>query len=252
MLKSLQIVTLILFFNLSSTRIWSVPTDLFWTNCITDVLATGTGHIDIDSYFSLFKRNGHGSSLPLDTGFLLGIFTWHDLNAEAGIDYLGGTDDPFYFNGKVGMSEDKLFANAPSFSIGVFDIGTRANKTNINVVNLVLGRKLPESIGGTFYVAGFIGNRALGKDRQGYMVGYSYEFCPEKDCSGKDYHKWEFAADYASGNNLIGGGGFGMVYRFTPEISLEGGPVWFNTAKYNGSWKWSIQLDINFPVFNKN
>jgi len=54
------------------------------------------------------------------------------------------------------------------------------------------------------------------------------------------------AADYASGKNYIGGGGFGMYHYFTKDISLLTGPVWFNDHAINGQWKWTVQLDINF------
>jgi len=29
------------------------------------------------------------------------------------------------------------------------------------------------------------------------------------------------------------------------------GPVWFNDTDVNGRWKWTVQLDINVPVFDK-
>ena len=45
---------------------------------------------------------------------------------------------------------------------------------------------------------------------------------------------------------FIGGGGFGMYYFFTKDISLLTGPVWFNDHVINGGWKWTTQLDINF------
>ena len=67
-----------------------------------------------------------------------------------------------------------------------------------------------------------------------------------KDAAGNEYNKWTFAADYASGKNFIGGGGFGMYYFFTKDISLLTGPVWFNDHVINGQWKWTVQLDINF------
>lgn len=233
----------------------ATPTSLFWTNCITDVEPTGKGNIDVDNYFTVFNRRGHGQSFFPDVGIVIGIFSWADLHAEAGIDYLGGADDPLFFNAKVGMEENKLFRHAPAFSLGVFNIGTRTegpNKTNQNIFDYIFGKTLPDWIGGRLFVGGFLGNEAMGKDQQGFMIGYLRSFCPAKDCRGRDYYKWEFAADYASGKNTIGGGGFALIYYFTPTISLESGPVWFNSAEINGTWKWSVQLDINVTIFKKN
>jgi hypothetical protein len=36
---------------------------------------------------------------------------------------------------------------------------------------------------------------------------------------------------------------------FTPDISILTGPVWFNSRKIHGDWKWSVQIDISFSVF---
>jgi hypothetical protein len=232
----------------------ATPTSLFWTNCITDVLETGDGHIDVDDYFTVFNRRGHGQFFNPDVGFLVGLFTWHDLSMEAGFDYLGGADNPLFFNGKIGMKEDKLFKHAPSFSLGIFNWGTRTKtkkRTNQNVINFVLGKSFENFLIDNLYVAGYSGNKALGKVRQGFMVGATKSFCKDKYCDGKEYYRWELAGDWASGNNFIGGGGVALIYYFTPDISIETGPVWFNSEKYNGKWKWSTQIDITFPLCNK-
>jgi len=83
------------------------------------------------------------------------------------------------------------------------------------------------------------------------MVAFDHGFLPVKDKEGNEFNRIVFAADYASGNNAIGGGGFGLYYYFTKDISLLTGPVWFNDQGINGKWKWTTQLDINVPVFGK-
>ena len=79
----------------------------------------------------------------------------------------------------------------------------------------------------------------------GFMVAFDRGFMPVKDSDGNEYNRWVFAADYASGNNALGGGGFGVYRFFTKDICLLTGPVWFNETAINGEWKWTIQLDIN-------
>jgi len=242
----------LLVINLSLVE--ATPSSVFWTVCTTDIYSTGTGHIDQDNYFTVFNRRGHGSSFPPDTGFELGVFCWRDLRVEAGVDYLGGTDDPLFFNIGAGISEDKMFCHAPSFKIGFFNAGTRYqgyNRTNQNIMDIVIGKSLPDWLGsGRLCVGGFSGNRSIGKNRQGFMVSYQRSFCPAKHCDDKEYFKWVLCADYASGKNTIGGGGVGIYYYFTPDISILTGPVWFNSAKINGNWKWSVQIDISFSVFD--
>lgn len=251
-MKSYQKALIVAFFFLLNLGlVEATPSTTYWTVCTTDIQATGVWHIGVDNYFTVFNRRGHGSSLPTDVGLTYGLFNWHDLAAEAGIDYLGGTDDPLFFNVKIGMSENKLFSKAPAWNIGIFNIGTRtrgSGRTNQNIVDIILGKSLPDWIGGSLYIGVFSGNRAMGKDRQGWMMGYVHGFHKAKDCEGKEYHKWVLAADYASGKNTIGGGGVGIYYYFTPDISLLTGPVFFNDAKINGQWKWTIQLDINLST----
>jgi hypothetical protein len=230
------------------------PSNVFWTNCTTDIYETGTANINEDAFFTIFDRRGCEPFLPPDTGIEFGIFTWGDLSGEVGVDYIGGSDNPLYFNAGIGIPEDKFFCKAPALKVGIFNVGTSCsghNKTNQNIVDLVVGKTLPDTVGGgRFFVGAYSGSRALGKTRKGFMAAYQKEFCPERDCNGKEYFKWLFCADYTSGNNAIGGGGVAFAYYFTPDISILSGPVWFNTEEYNGSWKWSIQINIDFPVFN--
>lgn len=228
------------------------PSSIFWTNCTTSVYETGKGHIDENNYSSVFNRRGHASTLPPDTGLEFGIFTWGSWKAEAGFDYLSGTDDPLYFNFGIAINENLLFCDAPSFKVGIFNVGTRHhgnNRTDQNVVDLIWGKSLPEKIGGDFYFGGFSGGRAMGKNRQGFMVAYKRGFCPTLYCDEREYFKWSFCADYASGKNTIGGGGIALGYYFTPDINLLTGPVWFNSAKLNGRWKWSLQLGATFDLY---
>lgn len=233
--------------------ICATPSSIFWTNCTTDVYATGIGHIDEDNYFTVFNRRGNGSAFPPDTGFELGIFSWGDLSAEAGVDYLGGTNDPLFFNVGISISENKLFSNAPSFKVGFFNAGTRYHgfgRTNQNIVDFIAGKTLPEWIGGRLFIGGFAGSRAMGRDQKGFMIAYQKMFCSAKYCKEIDYYKWAFLADYASGNNTIGGGGFALCYYFTPDVDIITGPVWFNSKEINGNWKWSVQIDISFSIFD--
>ena len=89
------------------------------------------------------------------------------------------------------------------------------------------------------------------KSNTGFMAAFDHSFMPVKDKDGNEYAKIVLAADYASGKSVISGGGVGVYYFFTKDISLLTGPVWFNGG-VNGKWKWTIQLDINLPqVFGK-
>lgn len=215
----------------------ATPTSVFWTNCTTQVQPKETFQIGLDALFSASNRRKNGSSITPDIGLTYGL-----LSGELGVDYLGGVSHPWLFNGKVNIEENRLFANAPSFSVGLFNIGTEY-KTNQAVLNLVAGHSLPRRIGNLY--AGFChGRKVIGPQRSGWMVAYQKGFYGVEEEKGKTYDKWQLNMDYASPKNAIGGGGVGISYYFTDKISLETGPVWFRDTKQNGHWKWSVQVDI--------
>ncbi len=238
------------------TAIFSIlngtPTSIFWTNCTTDVVECGSAVFMEDNFSTVFNRRHHGSSFAPDTGVEFGVLSYKDLGVEAGFDYSGGDDDPLYFNIGAAIEEDKLFRQAPSFKVGFFNAGTRTSghkATNQNIVDFIFGKTLPENIGGRLFFGVFSGSRAIGKNRQGFMVAYQRGFCPTKYCDDTEYDKWVLNMDYASGKNTIGGGGIGVAYYFTPTINLLTGPVFFNSKKINGNWKWSVQINIGFDIF---
>jgi hypothetical protein len=119
----------------------------------------------------------------------------------------------------------------------------------------VIGKTIPGV--GRLSVGPYIGNSKLlvnaegKKENDGFMVAFDRGFMPFKDAAGNEFNRLVFAADYASGNNALGGGGAGLYYYFTKNISLLTGPVWFNEEAINGKWKWTIQLDINVPSFGR-
>ena len=232
-----------LFLSMTSLML-AQPTSAFWTNCITDVEPHERAFIATYNYFSVGNRAKNGSSFNPDIGLTYGLFTWNNISSEIGIDYIGGAKRPCLFNSKLGIEEGKLFDSAPSFSVGIFDLGT-SRKTNLCVVDAIIGHTLPGDLGKAYFGL-FRGKRALGKHRSGWMAAYTKSFYKAKETDGTDYDKWEFLADYSSGKNLNGGGGFGLSYYFTSKVYLETGPVWFRDTKANGRWKWSAQLYADF------
>lgn len=244
-LRGLLTAFVFFFFPLEGT-----PTSMFWTVCTTDVCPTGTGHIDQDNYFKVFDW---GAFYPV-IGFELGISSVKHLSFEAGLDIIGGLEKPLFFNAGVAMPEGQLFCNAPAFKLGVFNVGMWSNKwlkgTDVAVVDFIIGKSIPGLIGGRFFVGSYFARKAVGPDRKGFMVAYERFFHPSISDRGQEYFKWKFCADYASGKNIFGGGGVGVSYFFSPDVSILTGPVWFNSEAINGTWKWSVQIDINFSLYH--
>lgn len=240
-----------LFFFLLSFSLSATPTSVFWTNCTTNVLEPGTGDFAMMNFFAPYKTRNH-PVFPFDIGLEFGLFDWNGFKCEAGFDYLAGINHPWFFNAKIGIEEDLLFCHAPSFSLGFFGAGTRFDfpmRTNGNVIDFVIGKDLPECIGGHLFLGAYAAQESIGRDRSGFMVAYTNYFCAAENCDGEDYYRWYFAADYASGKNAIGGGGFGIGHYFTPNISMLIGPVWFNDTSLLGKWKLLIEIDVLFQAF---
>lgn len=243
----------------------ATPSTTYWTPMTLDIQSYGVLHIGVDNYFSVGNKTSDESainnSFPTDAGLTIGVLPFEKLQMEIGVDYLQPSDYPVYFNAKIGAPEGALFKWSPALQIGIFNMGTKKNDagqqngTDQNIVYGVIGKTIPYL--GRVSAGPYIGNSAVLRSGtgdvqdRGFMVAFDRGFLSVKDKEGNEFNRIVFAADYASGKNAIGGGGLGLYYFFTKDISLLTGPVWFNDTDLNGRWKWTIQLDINLPIFGK-
>jgi len=266
--------------------VFATPSTTYWTPATTDVQPFNVWHIGVDNYFRLSRTTEEGAvnaggqfdSFSTVVGLTVGVLPFEKLNLEVGIDGLfpGTRTHPaltsigrsLLFNAKLGIPEGALANWSPALNVGIFNVGVKSEVTDMNIVDFLVGKTLGPF--GRLHAGGYYGNPgsalmheggckpgnpgivacipgASGElDNAGGLVGYDYGFWKVKDKEGNEYNKWVFAADYASGKNFIGGGGFGIYHFFTKDISLLTGPVWFNDHIINGQWKWTVQLDINF------
>ncbi len=235
----------------------ATPSTTYWTPMTPDIQSFGVLHIGVDNYFTVLRNSDNGAgSLPTDAGLTMGVLPFETLRMEVGADWQEPSDAPFSFNAKIGVLEDSLFKWSPALQVGIFNVGTVNNVNNQNIGYAVIGKTVPW-VGGRLSIGPYVGNgNSLvdgdgDADNTGFMVAYDHGFMPIKDKEGNEFNRLVVAADYASGNNALGGGGCGMYYYFMKDISLLTGPVWYNEEAINGKWKWTIQLDINLQVFGK-
>lgn len=219
---------------------WATPSTTYWTPCTIDIQPAGVIHLGIDDYVAVGSTKAV-AQFPTDLGLTFGANLSTKMAAEFGVDLLSPGAYPLYLNGKIGYRECVISENAPAIQLGFFNFGAKKDVTNQNIAYLTVGKSLP---GGRtrLAVSYYTGNsRALmsssgDKQNNGYMAAVDYALVPGKIV---------LAADYASGNNAIGGGGVGVYYYFTKDISLLAGPVWFNDTTLNGPTKMTLQLDVN-------
>ena len=241
----------------------ATPSTTYWTPAVSDVQPYGVWHLGIDNYFTLGTKAGETGDLPTDVGITVGVLPYEKILLEVGIDIMEPSTDPIMFNAKLGTPEGSLFEGSPALNIGIFNVGTDTKdaatdgdgRTDYNIIDLIVGKTLPANLG-RLHIGVYSGNDKLlvdkngEKDSTGFMIGYDKGFLSAKDDKG-EYNKWIFAADYASGMNAIGAGGFGIYHYFTRDIRLLTGPVWFNEpvaaiGNADIKWVWTTQLDINF------
>ncbi|MBI4974411.1 MAG: hypothetical protein HZC19_01140 [Candidatus Omnitrophica bacterium] len=252
-MKSKFLVLSIIAFNLFSfTLVYATPSTTYWTPDTSDIQPYRVVHITYDNYVT------HDSSFPADYGLTVGVLPFEKLQMEVGYDMLMPTNkdkwlqDGSYFNAKIGSPEGALFENSPAWNIGIFNVGFTEDKTDYDIMDVIIGKTLPWNLG-RVHLGGYYGLTAtLQKtatggdgDRGGFMIAYDKGFFPVKDDKG-EFNRFVLAADYATGKNAIGGGGVGLYVYFTRDISLLTGPVWFNDSDLNGDLKWTLQLDVNF------
>ena len=226
-----------------------------WTPISPDIQPFGVCHLGVDNYFTVFTDAADGAGdFPTDAGLTVGVLPFEKFQMEVGVDLLEPSDDPVFFNAKMGAPEGALFAGAPALQVGIANAGTEEDVTDYNIVYLVIGKTIPGL--GRLSGGPYTGNSKLlvdadgAEENEGFMVAFDRGFLPVQDAAG-EFNRLVLAADYASGDNALGGAGLGLYYYFHRNVSLLTGPVWFNEEAINGEWKWTIQLDINLPKIGR-
>jgi hypothetical protein len=239
-----------------STAALATSSSSIWTPATPDIQPYGVLHWGVDNYFTAFRKADDGAGdFPTDVGLTVGILPFEKVQMEIGIDVFEPSDDPVYFNARLGSPEGTLFSGAPALYAGIVNAGTETDVTDYNILYGVVGKTLPGV--GRFAAGAYTGNSKLlvnaqgDKENSGFMASFDRAFGPVQDAGGTTFNRFAVALDYASGDNAFGAAAAGLYYYFTPNVNILTGPVWFNEEAINGKWKWTIQLDINMPSFNR-
>ncbi|MCE5216453.1 hypothetical protein LLH03_05390 [bacterium] len=223
-MRTTLFLTGILLAVLGTTVAHATPSTLIWIPS-TDIQADGTWHLGIDNYFT--KTDGYRS--PTDVGLTYGLLGG---KAEVGVDYLGGSDDPLYFNAKCLLVPES--EKAPAVAVGVYNLGTESGVTDCNML-YVLGAK---TLGPARVTLGYCKGKeaTLGRDSDMLLAGVDGYLTSDR--------KWWGAIDYQSGDNAFGALSFGASYAVTDKVSLLFGYDLYNDSALDDTI--TTQLDINF------
>ena len=247
---------------LSAARASATPTTTFWAPSTTAIQPFLTPHITYDTYFWKGPAAGQPGSpiYPVTIGLTMGVLPWDGVQLEVGFDLLLPGTDPFLFNAKLGVPEDKLFRYQPSVAVGILGVGTKkstasAPGTDYDLVYAQIQHTIP-AVGGYLSVGGYYGlqktlyqaSDGSGTNRAGFMGGF---VSPDIPVDVPWLRKVNVAADVQTGKNVFGAAGGGLCFHFTDEIDVLTGPVYFfDPASQPGRsrWLWSVQLDVDLPL----
>lgn len=228
-------------YGTASTHIWAPSTDVQPYRLV---------HLTVDMYLPV-ERNAAGSQIATVTnlGATLGVLSSKVVNMEVGFDHkagLGTLDDhPLYGNAKLGVPENALGKGAPAFAVGVFDVGTKADRTDFNVLYAMAARSftLDGVALGRISVGYFRGNDKLlldgeGRaDEQGLLVAWERTMTEWTD-------KLWVCVEYMGTQSAYGTVNVGAAWKFVPTVALLGGYSAFNNDQLAGTA--TVQVDIDF------
>ena len=237
----------------------ATPSTTYWAPSTASCQGWAVPHVTYDTYFAQGPAAGTqgAPNYAIDTGLTVGFLPFKTIQGEVGFDVLLPSEDPTYFNAKLCVPESVMFKRSPAVSFGIYNVGTKHDVTNYNVLDLMFQESLP---GGSGYVAagayyGLNADLFVNSDgkvvRSGAMVGF---VSPDIVLGAKGLKKITIAADIQTGKNVLGAWGAGTNFYFTDTISLLTGPVFFldEDAQPGGrKFLWTMQLDIDFPLSRK-
>ena len=225
----------------ASTHIWAPS---------TDTQSYGTGHVTADVYIPVGDNSDASRPEPItNTGLTFGLLPFKKLTAEAGFDYKTGYGDldryPVYFNAKLAVPEDAYGPYFPAVAFGIYDAGTKTDKTDADVVYAKTAR--------TFSIKDF----SLGRVSVGYFWGSGKVLLDEngeRDNNGI-FWAWErtmteisdklwVCAEYQGTKSSYGAFNLGFSLQFTKDISVLCGYQFYNNKNLTDTT--TIQLDINY------
>lgn len=225
----------------ASTHIWAPS---------TDIQAYKLMHMTVDMYLPI-EGDALGSRIPSVTnlGLTIGVLPFQKINMEIGFDHksgLGNLDNyPLYGNAKVGIPENALFKFSPALAVGVFDIGTKADLTDFNIIYFKAARTL--NVGttslGRFSVGYFTGNDKLLLDDRGEKDNTGLLAAWERTMTEWSDKLW-LCAEYMGSESAYGTFNVGLAWKFAPNVAVVGGVNVFNNSDLASTSTIQVDIDI--------
>ena len=225
----------------ATTHIWAPSTDVQPYKLV---------HLTSDMYLPN-EHDAHGARIGTVTnlGLTIGVLPFKAVNMEIGIDHksgLGSLDDhPFYGNIKVGVPESAMGGFCPALAVGIFDIGSKADLTDFNIIYFKAARTL--TVGktslGRFSIGYFTGNDKLLVNGQGKKDNTGVLAAWERTMTEWSEKLW-LCAEYMGSESAYGTINVGLAWKFAANVSVLGAVDIFNNDDLASTG--TIQIDIDF------
>jgi hypothetical protein len=225
----------------ASTHIWAPS---------TDIQAYKLVHITSDMYLPT-ERDASGATVATVTnlGLTVGVLPYQKFNMEIGFDHKSGLGDldshPLYGNLKIGIPENALGRFSPALAVGIFDVGTKADLTDFNVVYFKLARTFSagKTSLGRFSLGYFSGNDKLLLDGEGHKDNTGVLVAWERTMTEWSDKLW-LCTEYMGSESAYGTFNVGLAWKFAPNVALLGAVDIFNNSDLAGTSTIQVDIDI--------
>jgi len=227
--------------------VYATPSTHIWAPS-TDIQLFKKWHLTSDFYVPVENdANDVRPDTVTNFGLTVGILPFKKLQAEVGFDHKSGTgvdDYPIYFNTKIGIPEGAYGEYFPALAVGIYDVGTKKDKTDFNVIYTKVAKTilLRDLSLGRFSLGYFRGNPKLlkygdKKDNFGVLV------CWERTLTEISDRIW-IAIDYQGTKSNYGTLNLGFAYKFSENTSVTFGYDIYNNRNLANTY--TVQVDIDF------
>ena len=212
------VITPVASFATPSTQIW-IPS--------TDIQDFGVFHITADMYLPAKSDVQTVTNL----GLTVGILPFEKVGIEVGFDHINaGGAYPWFFNGKIGVSQSALFPYSPAIAAGIYNVGIKKGVTTYNMIYGLVSEDLP--FVGRISAGYWYGNNSLLSQNHGLLLSWDRTISEISD-------KLWIAVDYQGGDDSVKALSTGFSWEFAENVSVIAGYVFFQDQV-------TFQVDIDF------
>lgn len=215
-----------------------------------DVQGFNLWHLTTDVYIAVEDDEGGNQIAPVtNLGLTVGILPLEKVNMELGFDHksgLGSADDyPWYGNVKIGIPETAFGAFFPALAFGAYDIGTKSDMTNYNVIYAKAAKALKFGAVdlGRLSVGYFTGNEDLMLDSSGDSDESGIMAAWERTMSELSDKLW-LCVEYMGTDSAYGSLNVGAAWKVASNVGVLAGYTIYNNENLANTA--TIQIDIDF------